>query len=84
MPQPSRLHHRFRWRLAALNIRTQLILGYGALLTLLIGAGSLGLLRLEREMRLLIGDSSRTVARSLIEQIRHGSTAASGRCGSSL
>ena len=69
MPQPSRLRRRHGWRPAGMNIRTKLFLGYGALLTLLLGAGVLGLLRLEREMRQLIGESSQTVARSLVEQL---------------
>lgn len=69
MSQPSRLRSRFGWRLDGLNIRTKLFLGYGALLTLLLGAGLLGLLRLEREMRQRIGETSQAVARSLVEQV---------------
>lgn len=69
MPQPSHLRRSLWRRFAALNIRTQLFLGYGALLAVLLGAGVLGLGQLELEMRGLIGESSRSVARSLIEQL---------------
>lgn len=59
-------------RLAGLDIRTRLIFAFTIVLVTLLGAGLVGLSRLENEMRDLIGVSSRRMARSIAEQLaRH-------------
>lgn len=59
-------------RFTDLDLRIRLVLGFAAVLAILLVAGLVGLGRLESEMRALIGENSGRMARSIVEQLeRH-------------